>query len=86
MLVFHQCPWNQKRINMSDRGTGVKVELHFTRNLGNFENIKVGIAIEDFVRDGESTSTATDRVYAFVENKIIEKMQEIEEELKAHKK
>lgn len=71
---------------MSDRGTGVKVELHFTRNLGNFENIKVGIAIEDFVRDGESTSTATDRVYAFVENKIIEKMQEIEEELKAHKK
>ena len=71
---------------MSDRGTGVKVELHFTRNLGNFENIKVGIAIEDFVRDGESTNTATDRVYAFVENKIIEKMQEIEEELKAHKK
>ena len=71
---------------MSDRGTGVKVELHFTRNLGNFENIKVGIAIEDFVREGESTNTATDRVYAFVENKILEKMQEIEDELKAHKK
>jgi hypothetical protein len=71
---------------MLDRGTGVKVELHFTRNLGNFENIKVGIAIEDFVRDGETTNTATDRVYTFVENKIIEKMHEIEEELKANKK
>ena len=70
---------------MSDRGTGVKVELHFTRNLGNFENIKVGLAIEDFVREGETTSQATDRVYEFVENKLMEKVLEIEEELKANK-
>ena len=70
---------------MSDKPTGVKVELHFTRNLGNFENIKIGIAIEDFVRDGENTSQATDRVYEFVENKLMEKVLEIEEELNAHK-
>jgi hypothetical protein len=70
---------------MSDKPTGVKVELHFTRNLGNFENIKIGIAIEDFVRDGENTSQATDRVYEFVENKLMEKVLEIEEELNAQK-
>jgi len=66
--------------------TGIKVELHFTRNLGNFENIKVGIAIEDYQRSGENIDEATERVYAFVENKLMEKVNEIEEELKASKK
>jgi len=59
--------------------------LQFTRNLGNYENIKIGIAIEDFKRDGESTDEATDRVYKFVEKKLIEKVNEIEEELKGKK-
>jgi hypothetical protein len=66
--------------------TGIKVELHFTRNLGNFENIKVGIAIEDYQRPGENIDEATDRVYAFVEKKLMDKVNEIEEELKASKK
>jgi hypothetical protein len=43
--------------------TRVKVDLSFTRNLGNVE-------------------TATERVYAFVENKLIEKTREVEKELK----
>jgi len=62
--------------------TSIKVELQFTRNLGNYESIKVGIGIEDFKRTGESTSDATDRIYAFVEEKLIEKVNEIESELK----
>jgi len=61
--------------------TSIKVELQFTRNLGNYESLKVGIGIEDFKRQGESTDEATDRVYAFVENKLMEKVNEIEEEL-----
>jgi hypothetical protein len=65
---------------MSD--TKVKVDLSFTRNLGNYESIKIGIGIEDFVRSGETVESATERVYAFVENKLIEKTQEIEKELK----
>jgi len=65
---------------MSD--TKVKVDLSFTRNLGNYESIKIGIGIEDFVRSGETAESATERVYAFVENKLIEKTQEIEKELK----
>lgn len=65
--------------------TNVKVELHFTRNLGNYESIRIGIGVEDFVRSGENTNTATDRVYKFVEEKLVEKVSEIESELKGKK-
>ena len=65
--------------------TRVKVDLSFTRNLGNYESIKIGVGIEDDVRQGETVDTATERVYAFVENKLIEKTQEVEEELKRGK-
>lgn len=61
--------------------TKVKVDLSFTRNLGNYESIKIGVGVEDFVRDGENVDSATERVYQFVENKLIEKTREIEEEL-----
>ena len=65
--------------------TSVRVELSFTRNLGNYESIKVNIGIEDFRRDGETIDEATNRVYTFVENKLTEKVNEIEEELVKHK-
>lgn len=65
--------------------TSVKVDLSFTRNLGNFESIKVNIGIEDFVRQGEHIDDATNRVYDFVENKLMDKVREIEEELNSQK-
>ena len=65
--------------------TVVKVDLSFTRNLGNYESIRIGIGVEDFVRSGENTNTATDRVYKFVEEKLVEKVSEIESELKGKK-
>lgn len=61
--------------------TNVKVELQFTRNLGNYESLRVAIGIEDYVRQGESIDTATNRVYDFVENKLMDKVNEIEQEL-----
>jgi hypothetical protein len=65
--------------------TKVKVDLSFTRNLGNYESIKIGIGIEDWVREGETADTATERVYRFVEEKLIQKTQEVEQELKSGK-
>jgi hypothetical protein len=65
--------------------TRVKVDLSFTRNLGNYESIKIGIGIEDDVRQGETVDIATERVYKFVEDKLIQKTQEIEDELKSGK-
>lgn len=65
--------------------TKVKVDLSFTRNLGNYESIKISIGVEDDVRSGENVDTATERVYQFVEEKLIKKTQEVEEELKRGK-
>lgn len=62
--------------------TVIKVDLAYTRNMGNYENLRINVGIEDYRRDGETTDTAMDRVYNFVESKLIEKMQEIEKELK----
>ena len=39
--------------------TRVKVDLSFTRNLGNYESIKIGVGIEDDVRQGETVEAAT---------------------------
>jgi len=65
--------------------TRVKVDLSFTRNLGNYESIKINIGVEDDVRQGENVDLATERVYAFVEKKLIQKTREVEEELKSGK-
>lgn len=65
--------------------TSVKVELQYVRNLGNYESIRVNLGVEDSVRSGENVNSAMDRVYAFVEKKLIEKMEEIESELKGGK-
>ena len=64
--------------------TNVRVELGFTKNLGNFENLRVSIGVEDYVRDGETVDAATERVYSFVENKVVEKVGEIEKEIKGN--
>lgn len=62
--------------------TIVKVDLQYVRNLGNFESIRVAIGVEDHVRSDENVNQATDRIYKFVEDKLVEKMTEIEKELK----
>ena len=63
----------------------VKVDLSFTRNLGNYESIRINVGVEDDVRKGENVETATERVYAFVENKLIQKTREVEKELNSGK-
>jgi ASC-1-like (ASCH) protein len=62
--------------------TNVRVELQYTKNLGNYESMRVSIGIEDFRRDGETIDEATERVYKFVEDKLEQKMLDIAEDLK----
>jgi len=57
------------------------VGLKFVRNLGNYESVHVDIGVEDYVRQNESVDSAVDRVYAFVEGKLAEKVREIEADL-----
>ena len=65
--------------------TRVKVDLSFTRNLGNYESIRINVGIEDDARSGETVDIATERVYQFVEKKLIQKIGEIDKELKSGK-
>lgn len=62
--------------------TKVRVELKFVKNLGNYESMHVDIGVEDFVRDtDDNTGDAVDRVYDFVLAKLIEKVQDIKDQL-----
>lgn len=54
--------------------TKIKIGLVTTVNLGNFENVKFEIVVDDFCREGETASVAIDRIYGLVENKILEKV------------
>ena len=55
--------------------------LKFVKNLGNYESVHVDIGIEDYVRDKESVDSAFERIYSYVENKLAEKVREIEDDL-----
>lgn len=63
----------------------MRVGLKFVRNLGNYENIHVDVGVEDNVRQGENVSQAMDRVYTFVEEQLIQRVQEIEADLSGSK-
>ena len=61
--------------------TKVSVTLGYTLNLGNFQSLRVDLGVVDHVRDGETTNDAMNRVYDFVEAKVIEKVQEAKAEI-----
>ena len=67
---------------MEDRNeTKVSVTLGYTLNLGNFQSLRVDLGVVDHVRNGETTNEAMDRVYDFIEAKVIEKVQEAKAEI-----
>ena len=66
---------------MEKESTKVSVTLGYTLNLGNFQSLRVDLGIIDHVRDNENTEEAMNRVYDFIENKVIEKVNEAKAEL-----
>lgn len=61
---------------MNNDETKVTVGLGYTLNLGNFQSLRIDLSVSDSKRDGENTNDAFERVYAFVEQKLAEKVQE----------
>ncbi len=61
--------------------TTVRCSLKMTKNLGNYENIQVGVEIEDDVRQGETASKAVDRVFELCEIKLTEEVTKAVREL-----
>lgn len=66
---------------MENDNTKVSVTLGYTLNLGNFQSLRVDLGVVDHVRENENTEQAMNRVYDFVETKVIEKVNEAKAEL-----
>lgn len=56
----------------------VSVSAGFTRNLGNFESMRIDIGVEDSARSGEKAMDTFNRVYDFVEKRLLEKFPQTE--------
>ena len=54
--------------------TVVKVDLSFTRNLGNYESIKIGIGVEDFVRSGETLMLLQNECISLLKISLLKKL------------
>lgn len=65
--------------------TKVSVTLGYTLNLGNFESARLDIGVTDSKRDGENTDQAFERVYAFVEEKLQNKINEAKKAIEENK-
>lgn len=65
---------------MENENTKVTVGLGYTLNLGNFQSLRIDLSITDNRRENENTSEAFERVYAFVEKKLTEKVAEAHSE------
>lgn len=68
-------------MGMSQENTKVNVALGYTLNLGNFQSLRIDIGVEDSKREGETVNEAFDRIYSFVETKLVEKVKEGSSEL-----
>jgi hypothetical protein len=68
---------------MDSNSAKVNVSLGYTLNLGNFQSLRIDLGVEDSKRDGENINDAFNRVYAFVEEKLTEKVKEASSEMNA---
>jgi len=57
------------------------VGLGTTLNAGNYQSIKIDIAVEDDSREGESAEQAFNRVYAFVDKQLERKVEQTQREI-----
>jgi hypothetical protein len=64
---------------MENEQTKVTVGLGYTLNLGNFQSLRIDFGVEDHLRKSETVEEGFNRVYEFVESKLIEKVKEAQE-------
>jgi hypothetical protein len=66
---------------MENDNTKVNVTLGYTLNLGNFQSLRIDLGVADSRREGETIQEAFDRIYGFVETKLVEKINEAKAEV-----
>lgn len=73
----------ERYMGMNNEETKVSVTLGYTLNLGNFQSLRIDLAVTDNKREGENTNEAFERVYKFVEDKLAEKVKEASAEIES---
>jgi methyl coenzyme M reductase subunit D len=68
-------------VAVENNDTKVSVTLGYTLNLGNFQSLRVDLAVTDSARNEENVKQAMDRVYGFVESELVAKVKEAKESL-----
>ncbi len=79
-FLFGMKKFNERVMDMENESTKVTVGLGYTLNLGNFQSLRIDVSVSDNKREGESTNDAFERVYAFVEKKLTDKVAEAQSE------
>lgn len=62
--------------------TNVRVGLGYTVNMKNYESLRVDIAVDTPLAKTESVEDGYKRVREFVENKLMETVEEVKQDLK----
>jgi hypothetical protein len=68
---------------MENENTKINIALGYTLNLGNFQSLRIDLGVEDSRREGETVQQAFDRVYEFVEARLVEKINESKDEIES---
>lgn len=63
--------------------TSVSYRARFTRNMGNFESLQLEVGVEDEPRGDEKVSECYNRVKAFVEERLLDDIADLEKEITA---
>lgn len=66
---------------MESENTRINVSLGYTLNLGNFQSLRIDVGVTDSRRENENIDQAFERVYGFVEEKLVSKVNEAKEEV-----
>lgn len=61
----------------------VKYSAGFTRNMGDFESLRIDIGVEDEPRGDEKVSEAYNRVKDFVESRLLDEVRDLEEQIRS---
>ena len=60
----------------------VSVNMGFKRNVGNYESMNITVGLTASANQGERANEAFERVYSFVEARLLEKFEETEQALR----
>lgn len=72
----------KKKLSPPPSPTKVDINLGF-KSTRDFNSVSVNIGITDFVRAEETLDQAVNRVYSYVESKVIEKLDQTKKEIEA---